>query len=189
MRFHRERDATATIALTEVEDPSRYGVVVTDGDGAVEAFVEKPPPGTVSSRDINAGTYVLEPGVLELIPPDRAVSIEREVFPLLVGQGLYASSAPGGWRDIGTPESYVAANLEHMPPGGLHHPTARISPAATVRDCVVGAHVVVEDGAVVERAVLLEGARVAARAQLRDCVVGPGREVPPAEQRSGGIVW
>ena len=92
--FHRDaRRAGMTLALHPVDDPSRYGVVVTAADGAVEAFVEKPAPGTVDSTTINAGTYVVEPDVLELIPPGRQVSVEYEVFPQLVGAGLYAPSS------------------------------------------------------------------------------------------------
>ena len=114
-----------TLALHPVEDPSRYGVVVTEPDGAVTAFIEKPAPGiTVDSVTINAGTYVVEPEVLDLIPSGRAVSVEYDVFPRLVGAGLYARSFEGYWRDIGTPQSYLGANLERMPPEGLIDPTA-----------------------------------------------------------------
>ena len=125
VRFHRDREARMTLALHPVDDPSRYGVVVTAADGAVTAFVEKPPPGAAAASTINAGTYVVEPEVLGLVPQGRAVSVEYEVFPLLVGAGLYALSSDGYWRDIGTPESYLAANLERMPAGGLVDPSAR----------------------------------------------------------------
>ena len=70
--------------------------------------------------------------MLDLIPAGRAVSVEYDVFPQLVGQGLYALADEGAWRDIGTPESFLAANLERMPPGGLVDPTADVDPAAVV---------------------------------------------------------
>ena len=136
--FHRDRRARMTIALHPVDDPSRYGVVATDADGAVTAFIEKPPPGSTPVRTINAGTYVAEPDVLDLIPPGGAVSVEYDVFPRLVGQGLYALADEGAWRDIGTPESFLAANLERMPPGGLVDPTADVDPTASVERSVVG---------------------------------------------------
>ena len=79
--FHRERGAEATMALTPVEDPSAFGVVPTDEEGRVMAFIEKPPPGEAPTNLINAGTYVLEPSVLARIPEGRRVSIERETFP------------------------------------------------------------------------------------------------------------
>jgi len=174
---HRERGARMTLALHPVEDPSRYGVVVTDAAGAVTRFVEKPPPGTAPSDTINAGTYVVEPDVLELIPSGRAVSVEREIFPQLVGGGLYAHAEPGRWRDIGTPESYLAANLEAMPPGGLVDPSARIAPDAEVIDSVVGAGAEVGAGARVHRCVLLPAARIANRAILHNAVVDDGGPV------------
>ena len=93
--FHGDRRARMTIALHPVDDPSRYGVVATDAGGAVTAFIEKPPPGSTPVRTINAGTYVVEPDVLDLIPPGGAVSVEYDVFPRLVGQGLYALADEG----------------------------------------------------------------------------------------------
>ena len=101
---HRDHGARATIALHRVEDPSAYGLVRTGEDGVVTAFVEKPPPGVADVDTINAGTYVFEPDVLELIPPGRAVSVEREVFPELVGAGLFAlhrRGAVAGHRHAG----------------------------------------------------------------------------------------
>jgi mannose-1-phosphate guanylyltransferase len=187
--FHRERGSRATIALTPVDDPSRYGVVVTGADGAVEAFVEKPPRGEAPANTVNAGAYVLEPDVLDLIPPATPVSIEREVFPRLVGNGLHARVDHGRWRDIGTPESYLAANLELMPPGGLVDPAARVDREAEVRESVVGPGAVVEGGARVVRSVLREGARVEAQASAERSVVGPGRAVAAGRRVEGMIVW
>ena len=89
VRFHDERGAEATISLTQVEDPSAFGVVPTAADGEVIAFVEKPPPGKAPSNWINAGTYVLEPSFLDRIPPRLNVSVERETFPRMLAE-------PGG---------------------------------------------------------------------------------------------
>ena len=105
--FHRDRGAEATMALTPVEDPSAFGVVPTDDDGRVVAFIEKPPPGEAPTNLINAGTYVLEPSVLDRIPGGRRVSIERETFPALVDDGrLYALASDADWVDAGTPATY-----------------------------------------------------------------------------------
>jgi mannose-1-phosphate guanylyltransferase len=175
---HRRRRARATIALHTVDDPSAYGLVRADGDGRVTAFIEKPSPGEADVDTINAGTYVLEPGVLELIEPGRAVSVEREVFPRLIGQGLYARVDEGRWRDIGTPESYLAANLERMPPGGLVDPLAMVEPTADVTESVVGAHARIGGGARIDRSVVLPGADVPAGARFQLAVVSPdGRAV------------
>lgn len=175
---HRRRGARATIALHRVDDASAYGLVRTDADGRVTAFIEKPPPGEADVDTINAGTYVLEPGVLELIEPGRAVSVEREVFPRMIGQGLYASVDEGRWRDIGTPESYLAANLERMPQGGLIDPLAMVEPTADVTESVVGAHARIGGGARIDHSVVLPGADVPAGARFQMAVVGSdGRAV------------
>jgi mannose-1-phosphate guanylyltransferase len=176
---HRDRGAAATIALHRVDDPSAYGLVRTDPDGRVTAFVEKPPPGEADVDTINAGTYVLEPAVLELIEPGRAVSVEREVFPRLIGRGLYAQVGSGRWRDIGTPDSYLAANLEQMPPGGLVDPAADVDPSANVTESVVGAAARIGAGARIDRSVVLPDARVPEGAQFEHAVVG----------RDGRAVW
>ncbi len=111
IEFHRERGAAATILLAPVADPSGYGLVRLNGDGTVRNFLEKPRPEEIDTNLINAGVYVLEPEVLDLIPPGRPVSIEREVFPRLVEAGsLYGLALPGYWLDVGTPESYLQAS-------------------------------------------------------------------------------
>lgn len=176
---HRAHGGRATIALHRVADPSAYGLVRTGEDGVVTAFVEKPAPGAADVDTINAGTYVFEPDVLELIPTGRAVSVEREVFPELVGAGLFAFTGEGRWRDIGTPASYLAANMEWMPAGGLVDPTAVIGPGADVTESVVGAGARIAGGASIQRSVVLPGAGVAAGAVFRDQVVG----------RDGRAVW
>jgi mannose-1-phosphate guanylyltransferase len=84
---HHQVGAEATISLTPVDDPSRFGVVPTDDEGRVLAFVEKPPPGEAPTNWINAGTYVMEPEVLDRIEPDRPSSVEREIFPSIVAEG------------------------------------------------------------------------------------------------------
>ena len=112
-RFHRATGAKATILLTPVADPTRYGLVRLRPDGAVESFLEKPRPEEIDTNLINAGVYCLEPEVLDLIPSGRAVSIEREVFPRLVEQGAcYGLALPGYWLDVGTPESYLQAHRD-----------------------------------------------------------------------------
>src|SRR4051812_4455255 len=111
--FHRASGAKATILLTPVADPTRYGLVRLESDGRVQSFLEKPRPEEIDTNLINAGVYVLEPEVLDLIPADRSVSIEREVFPKLVEEGsCFGLALPGYWLDVGTPESYLQAHRD-----------------------------------------------------------------------------
>lgn len=180
--FHRDRGAVATIALTRVDDARPYGLVETAPDGRVLAFREKPAdpiPGTV-----NAGTYVLEPRALAEVPRGVAVSIERETFPSLIERGapVYAFVSEDYWRDLGTPESYLAGHEDALAgrvaavraPAPLIHPTADVDPAATVAETVaIGPACSVAAGAKLQRSVLHEGVRVGAEATITDSVLGP----------------
>ena len=108
-RFIASAATRATILLTPVEDPSRYGLVRVNAEGRVVSFLEKPQPEEIDTNLINAGLYVLEPDVLDLIPADRPVSIEREIFPQLVEEDAVAGVAlPGYWLDVGTPDAYLS---------------------------------------------------------------------------------
>lgn len=179
IRFHDASGAEATIALHTVEDPSRYGVVVTDVAGQVEAFIEKPPADEAPSKAINAGTYVFEPSVLGRIPVGRKVSVERETFPALVADGtLYALDGNAYWLDAGTPETYLQANLDLLPADGSSvHPDADVAESAHVERSVVGAGATIGDDATLTEAVVLEGATVEAGARVHRSIVGPGATV------------
>lgn len=185
--FHDEVGAEGTIALTRVDDPSQFGVVPTDGDGRVQAFVEKPPPGEAPTDLINAGYYVLEASALGRIPAGRKVNIERETFPAMVADGvLFARADDGYWLDVGTPERLLQASLDivtgrragDVPAGGvLIGPGACIDPGADVQRSVLGDRCRVGAGAVVTDTVLLAGAVVEAGATVRHSVVGAGAVV------------
>ncbi|BDH58713.1 hypothetical protein MTP03_36520 [Tsukamurella sp. PLM1] len=112
VRTHREKDADVTMHLVRVADPRAFGCVPTDGDGRVTAFLEKTqdPP----TDQINAGCYVFKRSVIEEIPSGRPVSVEREVFPKLLNDGrkLYGHVDYGYWRDMGTPEDFVAGSSD-----------------------------------------------------------------------------
>jgi mannose-1-phosphate guanylyltransferase len=171
--FHQGHGGMGTIALTPVEDPSAYGVVPTHADGRVIAFIEKPPRGEAPTDLINAGTYVLEPSVLDRVASGRRVSIEREVFPALVADGaLFAMASPADWIDAGIPRTYLAANLARG--AGSCGPGGRVDPSADVVDSVLGHDVVVAAGAVVDGSLLLDGARIGSDAVVRSSIVGPG---------------
>jgi mannose-1-phosphate guanylyltransferase len=204
---HERTGAVATLALTPVEDPSAYGLVRTSDDHQVTGFVEKPAPDQIDTQNISAGIYVLERSVLELLEPDQPASIERDVFPRLVGEGLYAYVGDGYWLDIGTPERYLEGTfdilegsvatsvVERMGDGFMcieegTEIEGRVIPAALVeRDCKVaagariGGRVMIEAGVTVgenttiERAVVLRGASIGANCTLRGCVVAAGVEI------------
>lgn len=177
--FHHRSGAQATIALTPVSDPSRYGVVVTDDDGRVREFIEKPPAGTAPSNWINAGSYVLEPSVLDLVASGARSSIEREVFPQLASGGtLYAMGSDAYWIDAGTPDAYLAAQLDLLDgrrdggaEGGVH-PEASVAETAEVVRSVIQSGARVEAGAVVRSSVVMADAVIGADAVVSDSLIG-----------------
>lgn len=194
---HEEADAAATLGLHPVEDSSAYGLVRREADGSVAAFLEKtgdPVPG-----EVNAGMYALQRPVLKLIPPGRNVSIEREVFPQLVGSGLRALRLEGYWMDIGTPQRYlqaswdilegtVATRAEPTGPGVLVDPAATVDASASVGPrAVVGRGCRVEAGAGVVESVLLEGSAVGEGARVEGSILAAGATVPAGTELRGQV--
>ena len=179
---HRAAGAEATLALTEVEDPSRYGVVPTDAEGQVLGFVEKPDAASAPSRWINAGTYVLEPSILDRIPAGRRVSIEREVFPAMATEGrLHAVQSDAYWIDTGTPETYIRAQLELV--DGTHgdlpavHPSATVDPSADVQRSIVMSGATIGPGAHLLNSIIMDGGTIGAGAVVAHSIVGPGAQI------------
>lgn len=184
--FHRERGAMATIALTPVDDARPFGLVQTDQEARILAFREK--PNDPIPADVNAGTYVLEPRALDGIPESVEISIERETFPDLIARGepLYAFASEAYWRDLGTPESYLAAHLDALDGrvAGLVFERPHVGAGATVEDgalveetVVVGRGARVARGARIARSVLHEEALVAEDAEVSGSILGPRSEV------------
>lgn len=194
--FHRRSGAEGTLHLTPVDDPSQFGVVETDGSGKVLRFVEKPAPGQSTSRNVNAGTYVLEPSVIARVPLNAKVSIERVVFPDMVSSGsLFAIATDDAWVDTGRPETFLEANMSMVDAAGVAiiDPSARIASDAIVERSVVGAGAVIGAGARVRDSVVFAGANigddavvdsglvmgtVGAHAVTRGVVVGIDGDVP-----------
>jgi mannose-1-phosphate guanylyltransferase len=194
---HEASGATGTLGLVEVGDPSAYGLVLRNPDASVSGFLEKPSAEQLEGVDryfISAGIYVLERSVLELIPPDRSVSIEREVWPQLVGAGLYGYAAEGAyWLDIGTPNRYLQGTRDVL--SGAVQTTVSAADLATgphvrgpvmvgenvvfgpgaqaVGPAVIGANVTLAAGAVVERSVVLDGSELGEGAHVRDSILAP----------------
>jgi mannose-1-phosphate guanylyltransferase len=185
---HEGTDARATLALYPVDDTSSYGVVPTDEEGRVTEFIEKG-GGEPPTNRINAGAYVLEREVVESIPAGRAVSFELEVFPSLVGKGLYGYNAAGYWIDIGTPERYLEATWDllagrvhsTLPPrdetGSLVYANCLLSGAHVGPQSVLGHHCSVGTDARVERSVLHERVHVGADAAVVESVLADGVRV------------
>jgi mannose-1-phosphate guanylyltransferase len=197
---HRERGAAVTLTLKRVEDAGQYGLVTLAADGRVLAFVEKPPPEVASKGGaINAGTYVLEPSVMQDVPTGEMWSFERQVFPSLVQrrEPVYGFVSEAYWLDIGTQERYLQAHFDVI--DGL----TRAEPAGDIEGRVLagegsvyagpgpaslGARCSVATSATLERVVLLDDAVVEDGAAVRDSVLGPGATVSAGATCEGRIL-
>jgi mannose-1-phosphate guanylyltransferase len=216
---HERTSARATLALIPVEDPSAYGLVRRNQDCSVKEFVEKPGPEQIDTNLINAGAYIIEREVLDgMAPAGTNISIEREVFPALVGHGLFGCESSGYWLDIGTPDRYLQGTFDILE-GNVTTEIGRrlsecglamvdgatvdgrvVAPALVAADCVVarraivggrtvlGHGVSVGEGAHVESSVLLDGARVGARTTVRASIIGSGVSIGDGCHIGYGVV-
>jgi len=197
LRAHDGSGAAATIALHPVEDSSAFGLVRSDEGGGVLEFLEK--TGERVPGEVNAGMYVLERRVLDLVPAGANVSIEREVFPRLVGAGLRSHLLEGYWVDIGTPERYlqaswdilegsVATRVEPTGDGVLVDPAAEVAAGARIGPrAVVGPRCRVGEGAELRDSVLLEGCTIGENARVRDSILAPGTTIAAAAEVAGTV--
>ena len=201
IRQHKERNAVATIVLTPVEDPSMYGVVETEDDGRVQRFLEKPKPEDTSCRNINAGTYVLEPKVLDLIPKGENYSFEYALFPKLLEkeEAFYAHiPARTYWMDIGTPGRYLQAHHDllanrvtrfHLKDrrGNFDSAThsaiddlsiisddCTLKPGVEIINSVLGNGCYIEERAKIENSVIWGHTRVGTAAEIKGALIGRG---------------
>lgn len=201
---HERSGARATIALYPVDDVSSYGLVERRPDGRITAFLEKPDPGEASTDEINAGVYLLDHSVLDLIEPGREVSIERDVFPILAEEGsLQGVRLDGYWLDIGTPERFLQASWDILEgrvrtsvgevadaSGVTVDPEARVDGSAQlVAPCLVGSDCTVDAGARLgPRCVVGPGCSIGARSTVEDSVLLAGCEVGEGAAIEGAIL-
>ena len=215
VELHRDRGAVATIALTPVDDARPYGLVPTEDDGRVIEFREK--PADLVPGDINAGTYVLTPSALDAWEAGHNVSIEREIFPDLIGQGLpvYGFASAAYWMDLGTPQNYLQAHFDildgkvgfepafvsplvvegaivdasaHVGPWVVVGAGANVGADATIADSVIHPWASVAEGATVTGSILGPSSRVGAGANVRHTVLGEGAIVPAGSVLEGARI-
>jgi len=215
--FHRAKKSTATIVLAPVENPSAYGLVETDADGRVLRFREKPKPeelADLKTNTINAGIYILEPEVLDLIPEGENHSFEYNVFPDLLTnrKAFYAYILEENyWRDIGNPESYLQGHhdflagrikgfeLEKSGKAEISHTAivdktsfvedeCIIKPNARVINSVIGRGVLVEEKAIIENSVVWSHTRISASAEIHDSIIGRSCHIGKNAAVTGGAV-
>ena len=201
IKSHQSRKAEATITLVPVEDPSKFGLVETGPAGEVLGFLEKPSPEILAEKSINtinAGIYVLEPSVLDLVPADENRSFEYDVFPLMIKEGRKFFShvlEDEYWRDLGTPSSYLAAHLDFLngsiklSPGVANQTTSEIATAAQVdKLSVVGEGCSIKPGAQISNSVLGPGVHVDEKAIVRNSVIWAHTRISSGAEIEGAVI-
>ncbi len=198
---HHDNDADLTLHLVRVGDPRAFGCVPTDGDGRVTAFLEKTddPP----TDQINAGCYVFKREIIDRIPRGREVSIEREVFPALLSDGVrvYGYVDATYWRDMGTPEDFVRGSADLVrgiapsPALGGHRGEQLVQDGAVVAPgavliggTVVGRGAEIGPGARLDGAVIFDGARIEAGCVVERSIIGFGARIGPRALIRDGVI-
>ncbi|RWA16673.1 GDP-mannose pyrophosphorylase [Mycolicibacterium brumae DSM 44177] len=201
LAFHDERDAELTLHLVRVADPRAFGSVPTDADGRVTAFLEKTqdPP----TDQINAGCYVFQRELIEAIPRGRALSVEREIFPRLLADGVRVCGYVDAsyWRDMGTPEDFVRGSADLVrgiaPSPALHghrgeslvHDGASVAPGALLYGgTVVGRGAEIGPGVRLDGAVIFDGAKVDAGSVIERSIIGYGAQIGPRALIRDGVI-
>ena len=179
IQFHEQQQATATIALYQVEDPSRFGVVEIDSERRIHNFVEKPDPQHAPSNLINAGCYVLENTVLDYIPASREVSIEREVFPALCkSTKVFGWEHHGIWVDTGTPDSFLKAQkalVTEVAQTPLIGAKTKIAPSAVIgKNVTIGKRATIGPNVHINNAVLFDDVIIGAGVTIEQSIIGQG---------------
>jgi mannose-1-phosphate guanylyltransferase len=190
MRYHKEKQAEATIVITRVMNPTGYGLVETSSGGRLLRFTEKPPEDEVTGDTINAGIYVLERSILDRIPPEGPQSFERDLFPSMVQEGarVFAYFSHAYWQDIGSPQKYLDATYgiisgrvklpsyphKACPPN--HWEKRHIS---IDQYSILDGGCIIKPGVIIENSVLGEECRIEEGAMIKDSVIWSGTRVLP----------
>lgn len=185
IEFHKKKKAIATMVLTRVNNPLQFGVVITDKQGKVERFLEKPSWGEVFSDTINTGIYILEPEVFDYIPEDKSFDFSKDLYPLLLkeNKGLYGYIAEGYWKDIGNHDEYRLAHydiLDEKVKIAIEGKKLKVGKKEIIAgknvkigknveldgQVILGDNVIIEDGARVSRSVIGSNSKIGAGADV-----------------------
>ncbi len=183
--FHIEKDSTATLSLFSAENPLQFGIVLTDNDGKIVRFLEKPSSSEVFSDTINTGIYYFKKEIFNHIPPGENFDFSKDLFPHLLQNNipLYGFKSTGYWRDVGNLEEYIYANLEALrgdldyikvkdENGNCIDNSANISPTAFIENSVIGKNVTVEAGANIKNSIIWDDVYIASKARILFDVIG-----------------
>ncbi len=189
IKFHQNSKALATVALIEVEDPSQYGVVITDSAGRITFFQEKPEKGTALSRFANTGVYVFDKKILEMIPGNSFFDFGKQLFPRLakLNEAFYGFGTKSYWLDIGALENYKKANFDvqngvlgkdktsNVSSGAITGKNCTVSKTSSIsKNVIMGNNCVIEDGATIISSILWDNVLIGKNVLIDSCIIGSG---------------
>ena len=191
IEFHKKKKAIATMVLTRVENPLQFGVVITDKNGKVERFLEKPSWGEVFSDTINTGIYILEPEVFNYVPENTDVDFSKNLFPQLLkeGKALYGYIADGYWKDIGNHDEYRFAHYDIL------DEKVKINVLGSKKKIngktvILGKNSVIEDGVIVDDNVIVgDNTTIKKGAKIGKSVIGSNVVVEENALVLGSVIW
>lgn len=191
IRWHREKQAEATILLTHIENPPAYGIVITDDEGRIVRFLEKPTWGEAFSDTINTGIYILEPSAFKLIPEGENFDFSQDLYPLMLSEGmrLYGRITDGYWKDVGNVDEYYRVH-RHIFDGKLKLDLKVPGMRVDEGQVFAGANVQLGEGVRFSGTVVLgNDVRIESGTKLHNCAIGHRCHVGHSCDLSDSIVW
>ncbi len=191
MEWHKQRNSEATLLLTHMENPLPYGIVITDGEGRISRFLEKPSWGEAFSDTINTGIYLLEPSAINLIPPKTNFDFSQNLFPLMLARkmGLYGKIMDGYWKDVGNIEEYRRAHID------LFESNIQLDLKCRVENLPTGELLRAENAEIGEnvtisgRVIVGWNANIESNVKLSNCVIGNGTRVEAGCELTNSVIW
>jgi mannose-1-phosphate guanylyltransferase/phosphomannomutase len=191
IKYHTEKKALATLVLTRVDNPLQFGVVITDKEGRITRFLEKPSWGEVFSDTVNTGIYILEPEVLDLIPEGRDFDFSKDLFPLILEKGLplYGYIAPGYWKDVGTLNEYLNVHRDILG-GKVEVGVDGTRKGRLGTDIWQGEGTTIDPSAKLSNSVIIgKNVKVGPKAELTDCIIGDNCVINEGARVHGAVLW
>ncbi len=187
--FHKDKDALATIALYQVTDPLHYGVVITDDEGRITRFLEKPTWGEVFSDKINAGIYIFQPEALDMIPAGKNFDFSKDLFPTILEKklNLRGYNAHGYWRDIGTIDEYLASNKDFLKGKvRLYHPSL----AKEDKESVIGENCHIDPTVeITGKCVIGDNCIIGQNTKIKNSSIGSGCHIGESTKITDSVIW
>ncbi len=186
LNFHIQKKSKATLLLTRVTAPLQYGIVMTDSDGKITRFLEKPSWGQVFSDTINTGIYILEPDVLDLIPYQEEFDFSKDLFPLMLQKEmpLYGYIAEGYWKDVGNLDEYQLAQFDSL------YGKVKLHNNILINNLKIGENTIIPQNTILKgNNIIGDYVQIGENCEIKDCVIGNNVNIGSGSKLQGCMIW